>query len=107
MESTKKKITFVNKFGDTICKEVETFNLIGTIMSRSIKKVGDNVEYRLWIEDGKGRYHITVWDYAKGFSSDKLKDGHRCGFKGIIQSDVICSFDGYTELKNYKAQEIF
>lgn len=102
------KLAYTNKFGDTIYENVERFDIRGTIMSRTIHKVGDMILYRLWVEDSNGGKHVTIWSSAKGFDSTKLGIGeHSVRFKGFIRTNYYCGADGKEkEYKEYKAQEM-
>jgi len=102
------KLVYTNKFGDTICENVDRFEIRGTIMSRTIHKVGNMVLYRLWVEDSDGGKHVTIWDSAKGFDSKKLGVGeHSVRFKGFIRTQHYCGADGIEKkYKEYKAQEM-
>lgn len=102
------KLVYTNKFGDKVTENVERFSIRGTIMSASISKVSDNaVVHRLVVEDGKGRYSVTIWNNAKGYDKDKLKAGLPLSAKGIVRRQVYPKSEGgFAEYVEYKALEI-
>jgi hypothetical protein len=101
------RIVYTSKYGDKIVEDVERFDIRGTIMGASVHKVGDCTLHRLFVEDGKGKYHISVWDSARGYDRDALKQGRSVRFRGLIHRQGYMGEDGTPKsFKDYKAQEM-
>lgn len=101
------EIVYKNNRGEAATKTVERFDIRGTIMNTSVTKVGTSVVHRLYVEDGKGNYVITIWDSATGYDASKLKAGYSVKFRGLLHKQYYYGEDGVTRyFPDYKAQEM-
>lgn len=100
-------IAYKNQFGDVIMENVDKFDIRGTIMSRKVVKVNGCIGFDIIIEDAKGRYKMIVWDYHKGFDSDKIKQGYGIRVRGVIHKQGYTDKEGkYAYYNQYKVQEV-
>ena len=101
------KMIYTNKDGAQVYENVDRFNIRGTIMTAGISRVCDSYVHRLYVEDSRGGYPITVWDSAKGYDRALLKQGHSARFKGIIHYRTYMGSDGTEKVyKDYNATEM-
>lgn len=102
-------IVYANKHGESyISNNVEKFDIRGTIMTAAIKKVGDMINHRLYVEDGKGGYAITIWSSANGYDANALRVGRVVRFRGTMHKQHYMGSDGTAKyFKDYKAYEMF
>lgn len=102
-------IVYTNKHGESyISNNVEKFDIRGTIMTAAIKKVGDMINHRLYVEDGKGGYAITIWSSANGYDANALRVGRVVRFRGTMHKQHYMGSDGTAKyFKDYKAYEMF
>ena len=101
-------IVYTNKFEDKFVEQsAERFCISGTIMNASVKNVGGYICHRLWIEDSKGGYSVTIWDDAKGYDKDLLKSGQSIKVCGIMHKQYYMGNDGTPKcFKDYRGLEI-
>lgn len=102
-------IVYTNKYGASyVSNNVEKFDIRGTIMTAAIKKVGDMINHRLYVEDGKGGYVISIWSNANGYNVNVLRVGRAVRFRGTMHKQYYMGSDGTAKyFKDYKAYEMF
>ena len=101
-------MVYTNKNGESlVMRNVEKFDIRGTIMSASINKVGDLVIHRLYVEDGEGGHSVSIWSNAKGYNREILRTGHSVRFRGVMHKQGYVASDGTEKFFNdYKASEM-
>jgi hypothetical protein len=101
------RMAYTNKNGKTIYENVERFGIRGTIMSITTHKVADSFVHRLNVEDSRGGHSVTIWNTAKGYDRELIKQGHSARFKGVVHRQHYLGADGTDKVfLNYCASEI-
>ena len=101
------EIVFKNNRGESVTQNAERFDIHGTIMTAHAERVADCILHRLYVEDGQGGYHITIWNTATGYNPDKLKVGNSVRFRGLLHKQYYCGGDGTGKCYlDYKANEM-
>lgn len=102
-------IVYTNKYGESyVSNNAEKFDIRGTIMSASIKKIDNMINHRLYVEDGKGGYAISIWSNANGYNAEALRVGNSVRFRGTMHKQYYMGSDGNAKyFKDYKAYEMF